>query len=159
VKSAEEQHNQVRANLVNALEDPLLPLAWLGPFWQCYAKQWQQDRQAHHATLLIDEFAKRDQRILQTLTNASPETCQNVAELLQQDLAQFSANNRHTPILQPGADPTEIEPRLTQARDQLKKSLASVEKTAHALEKAQQSIGQIPAEEPIGNFRRIANPH
>lgn len=152
VKSAEEQHNQARANLVNALEDPLLPLAWLGPVWQRYTEQWQQDRQAHHATLLIDEFAKRDQRILQTLTNASPETCQNVAELFQQDLAQFNSNNRHTPILQPGADPAEIEPRLTQARDQLKKSLASVEKAARALEKAQQSIGQIPAKEQLSEI-------
>ncbi len=152
MKSKEEQHKQARANLINALEDPLLPLAWLGPFWQRYAEQWQQDSQALHATLLINEFAKRDQRILQALTNASPETCQSVAELLQQDLTQFSANNRHTPILQPGADPAEIKPRLTQARSQLKRSLASVEQTAHSLEKAQQSIGQIPVEEQLSDI-------
>jgi DNA sulfur modification protein DndD len=152
VKSTEEQHKQARANLANALEDPLLPLAWLGPFWHRYAEQWQQDRQAHHATLLIDEFAKRDRRILQALTNAVPEASQSIAELLEQDLAQFSANNQHTPILQPGADPTEIEPRLTQARSQLEKTLANVEQAAHALEKAQQSIGQIPAEEQLSEI-------
>lgn len=152
VKSAEEQHKQARSNLVNALEDPLLPLAWLGPLWDRYAEQWHKDCQAHNATLLIDEFAKRDQRILQVLAKVAPKSSHTVAELLDQDLTQFSTTNQYTPVLQPGADPSEIGPRLTQARNELKKSLACVEQTARTLEKAQQSIGQIPAEEQLSEI-------
>jgi len=152
VKSAEEQHQQARSNLVGALEDPLLPLAWLGPLWTRYTEQWQKDSQAHNAALLADEFAKRDQRILQTLANALPDANHTVAELLRQDLAQFGAANQHTPVLLPGAEPTEITSRLIQALGQLKKTLAGVEQSARAQEKAQRSVGQIPAEEQLSGI-------
>lgn len=146
---AVEQHKQARSGLVAALEDPLLPLAWLGPLWQQYSTQWQDDRQAHNAALLADEFAKRDRRILEALSAAAPQAGQAVASLLAQDLISFTAQLSHTPVLQPGAEPEDIESRLEQAKAQLKRAVAKVEDAARGLEKAERAVGQIPAEEQL----------
>jgi DNA sulfur modification protein DndD len=152
VTLSEEQHKQARGGLVAALEDPLLPLAWLGPLWEQYKVQWQDDRQAHNAALLADEFAKRDQRILEAISTQVPQVSESLATLLQQDLASFSAQSSHTPILQPGAEPAEIEPRLYQAKTQLKKAVAQLEHSARAMDKAQRAVGQIPAEEQLAGI-------
>lgn len=152
VKLAEENYQQARSQLVNALEDPLLPLAWLGPLWQRYTEQWQIDRQAQHALVMMDEFAKRDARILAAMIKTAPQAKETVASLLQQDLARFRGANSQKPVLLPGGNPAEIEPQLQQALARLKSSVQSVEKNAHVLEKAQQSVGQIPAEEQLSEI-------
>lgn len=152
VMLAEENHQHARNQLVSALEDPLLPLAWLGPLWQRYTEQWQKDRQAEHAAVMVDEFAKRDERILADLAKAAPQAKQAVAALLQQDLSQFRSTHLHTPALLPGGNPAEIEPQLQQALERLKHSVRNVEKHSQALEKAQLSVGQIPAEEQLSGI-------
>lgn len=156
---AVEQHKQARSGLVAALEDPLLPLAWLGPLWEQYKVQWQDDRQAHNAALLADEFAKRDRRILEALTAAAPQASQTVANLLEQDLLGFNAQLSHTPVLQPGAEPDDIEPRLEQAKAQLKRAVAKVEDAAYGLDKAERAVGQIPAEEQLAGVLEQMKAH
>ena len=152
VKVTEEQHQAARHNLVNALEDPILPLAWLGPLWERYTEQWELDQQSHNVALLANEFAKRDQRILLALTNTAPELNKTLEGLLKQDLANFEKSVEHKPVLLQGANPAEIEPRLTQALSQLKKAKSAQEQTAKALDKAQQYIGKIPAEEQLSGI-------
>lgn len=152
VKVAEEQHQAARHNLVNALEDPILPLAWLGPLWERYTEQWELDKQSHNVTLLANEFAKRDQRILLALTNTAPELNKTLEGLLKQDLTDFAKSVEQKPVLLHGANPAEIEPRLTQALSQLKKAKSAQEQTAKALDKAQQYIGKIPAEEQLSGI-------
>lgn len=152
VKVAEEQHLAARHNLVNALDDPLLPLAWLGPLWKRYTEQWELDKQSHNIALLATEFAKRDQRILFALTNTAPELKKALEGLLKKDLTDFTKSVEQKPILLQGADPAEIEPRLTQAISQLKKAKLAQEQTFKALDKAQQSIGKIPAEEQLSGI-------
>nr|WP_298146413.1 DNA sulfur modification protein DndD [uncultured Pseudomonas sp.] len=156
---AVEQHKQARSGLVAALEDPLLPLAWLGPLWEQYKVQWQDDRQAHNAALLADEFAKRDRRILEALSAAAPQASQAVASLLEQDLLGFSTQLSHTPVLQPGAEPDDIEPRLEQAKAQLKRAVAKVEDAAYGLDKAERAVGQIPADEQLAGVLEQMKAH
>lgn len=152
VKVAEEQHQAARHNLVNALEDPILPLAWLGPLWERYTEQWELDQQSHNVALLANEFAKRDQRILLALTSTLPELNKTLEGLLKQDLTNFEKSVEHKPVLLQGANPAEVEPRLTQALSQLKKAKSAQEQTAKALDKAQQYIGKIPAEEQLSGI-------
>ncbi|MFU8291155.1 DNA sulfur modification protein DndD [Pseudomonas aeruginosa] len=145
-----QQHKQARAALVAALEDPLLSLAWLGPLWERYKEQWQQDQQAKHAHLLAEEFAKRDQRILKLLAHQMPQTQSAVAELLATDLQSLQVAKQHSPVLLPGGDPAEIEPRLRQAKQRLKDAQETVAVTQQAMEKAQEAVDQIPAHEQLG---------
>jgi len=149
VAVCEQQHKQARTALVAALEDPLLPLAWLGPLWDGYKAQWQQDQQAKHAHLLSEEFAKRDQRILESLARQAPQAQSAVAALLAADLQGLQASKHHTPVLLPGGDPAEIEPRLQQAKQRLQDAQAAVAVTQQALDKAQQAVDQIPAYEQL----------
>jgi len=150
VELCEQQHRQARAALVAALEDPLLPLAWLGPLWDRYKEQWQQDQQSKHAQLLVEEFGRRDQRILTLLTSQAPQVQSVVAELLASDLQGLQSAKQHSLELLPGGDPAEIEPRLQQAKRRLKEAQAAVAATQQALEKAQHAVDQIPAHEQLG---------
>lgn len=150
VELCEQQHRQARAVLVAALEDPLLPLAWLGPLWERYKEQWQQDQEAKHAHLLSEEFAKRDQRILAVLARQVPKVEAAVAELLAADLQSLQAAKQHSPILLSGGDPAEIEPRLRQAKQRFKEAREAVAATQQSMEKAQHAVDQIPAYEQLG---------
>ncbi|MXS19106.1 DNA sulfur modification protein DndD [Pseudomonas oryzihabitans] len=150
VELCEQQHKRARAALVAVLEDPLLPLAWLGPLWGRYKEQWQQDQQSKHAHLLIEEFGKRDQRILELLARQAPQAQPAVAELLAVDLQGLQSARRHPSVLLPGGDPVEIQLRLQQAKQQLKEAQAAVAATQQAMEKAQHAVDQIPAHEQLG---------
>lgn len=159
VNICEQQLKQARTALVSALEDPLLPLAWLGPLWDRYKDQWKQDQQAQHAKLLADEFAKRDQRILHMLAGRLPQAQSAVAELLATDLEGLQAAKQHEPKLLPGGDPTEIEPRLEQAQQRLQQAQEAVARTQKELEKAQHEVDQIPANEQLGSVLEAMQHH
>lgn len=150
VELCEQQHKRARATLVAVLEDPLLPLAWLGSLWSRYKEQWQQDQQSKHAHLLIEEFGKRDQRILELLARQAPQVQSEVAELLAADLQGLQSARRHPSVLLPGGDPVEIQLRLQQAKQHLKEAQAAVVATQQAMEKAQHAVDQIPAHEQLG---------
>lgn len=149
VELCKQQHKHARADLVAALEDPLLPLAWLSSPWACYKEQWQQDQQAKHACFLAQEFAKRDQRILALLARQAPQAQSAVAELLAADLSDLQANKQYSSVLLSGGDPSEIEPRLQQAKQRLKEAREAVTTTKQVLEKAQYAVDQIPANEQL----------
>lgn len=150
VDICEEQHKQARIALVAALEDPLLPLAWLGPLWGHYKEQWQQDQQSKHACLLVEEFDKRDRRILDLLVGQAPQVHSTVARLLSTDLQDLLSVKQHTPVLLSGGDPNEIEPRFQQAKQRLIEAQEAVATAKQALDKAQHAVDQIPAHEQLG---------
>ncbi|MFV1942559.1 DNA sulfur modification protein DndD [Pseudomonas luteola] len=153
------RHKQARAAQVAALEDPLLPLVWLGPLWEQYKAQWQQDQQAKYTTLLADEFAKRDQRILQLLAKKAPQAHSSVAELLALDLKGLLSERRQVSSFLPGGNPAEIEPRLAEVKARLKKAQQDVATTQNALEKAQQAVDQIPAYEQLSTVFETMQQH
>ncbi len=149
VELCEQQHKQARASLVAALEDPLLPLAWLGPLWERYKEQRQQEQQAKHADLLVNEFAKRDQRVLELLARQVPQAQSAVADLFAADLQGLQGSQQPTSILLAGGDPAEIELRLQQAKQLLMEAQEVVVVTQQAMEKAQHAVDQIPAYEQL----------
>ncbi|HGM6123259.1 DNA sulfur modification protein DndD [Pseudomonas aeruginosa] len=150
VELCEQQHQQARGDLVSALEDPLLPLAWLGPLWERYHEHWQQDQKSKHGQLLAEEFAKRDRRILELLARQAPQAQSAVAVLLAADLQELQAAKQNPVVLLPGGDPVEIEPRLQQAKQRLKTAQEAVANSQKALEHAQHAVDQIPAYEQLG---------
>ncbi len=145
-----QQHKQARAALIAVLEDPLLPLAWLGPLWDRYKEQWQQDQQSKHTHLLVEEFGKRDQRILESLARQAPQVQSTMAELLAADLQSLQSAKQHSQALLPGGNPAEIEPRLQQVKQHLKEAQEAVAATQKAMEKAQSAVDEIPADEQLG---------
>jgi len=158
VELCELQHRQARATLIEALEDPLLPLAWLGLLWSDYELQWKSDQHARHAQLLLKEFASRDQRILALLAQKSPQAQSTVAELLAIDLQELQAVDQYVPTFLPGGDPAELEPRLQQAKQRLKAAQETVVVTQQAMEEAQSAVDQIPAYEQLGTvFEAMQN--
>jgi DNA sulfur modification protein DndD len=150
VELCEQQHKQARASLIATLEDPVLPLIWLGPIWDRYKEQWAEEQQAKHAHLLAEEFAKRDQRILELLSHQEPQVQNAVAELLAADLQGLQSEKQHSPMLLPGGDPAEVEPRLQQVKQRLKDAQGVVAATQQAVTKAHRAVDQIPAYEQLG---------
>ena len=156
LRLCEERYAAAKNERVAALEDPILPLACLGPVWDTYKAQWQQDKEAQHAALLSAEFSKRDQRVLALLDTHAPEARQAVAALLEQDLQTLETAKQHKPLLLPGGDPADIEPRLQQAKARLKQAQQAVNQAQRELDKAQHAADQIPEEGQLADvFSRM----
>jgi DNA sulfur modification protein DndD len=150
VEIATKRRKEARSSLVVAIEDPILPLAWLGSFWESYKSQWEHDQRVVHAALLAAEFEKRDQRLLKSM--ALPlDSFEALERALKDDLAEFTSSFQSKPYLVSGGNPEDVQPKLDEARGLLKKQATAFEKAGSLLSKAEQSVGQIPAEEQLAN--------
>jgi DNA sulfur modification protein DndD len=150
VEAARKRRKETRTTLAEAVGDPLLPLAWLGSFWDSYKDQWNQDQQAQHANLLACEFKKRDQRLLRTV--ALPGKSLEALKLaLKEDLLQFSTSFQRKALLLAGGNPEEIQPKLDIAVKLVGAQAAAHAKAAEYLTRAELNVGQIPAEEQLAH--------
>lgn len=150
VDAATKQQKEARAALIDAIANPVLPLAWLGPFWQEYKNQWENDQQLQQASLLTHEFEKRDRRLLKTV-NLSSESLKALKQALAQDLLQLKSHLQGKTFFVPSTNPDEIQSKLDEAIE-----LVETRANAHAnatlsLARAEQSVGQIPAEEQLAD--------
>ncbi|MGY2325983.1 DNA sulfur modification protein DndD [Pseudomonas sp. SDT2931_S440] len=150
VDFCQQQHLQARAAFIEVLEDPLLPLAWLGSLWNDYKLQWQKDQRARHAHMLIKEFASRDQRILELLTHEAPRTQPVVAQLLAADIQGLQSAEHHLPVFSHQGDPIELEASLQIAKQRFKDLEEALAVTKQAMDKALQAVDKIPAYEQLG---------
>lgn len=142
-----------RADLANAMSDPVLPLVWLAPLWPSYIDAWEQDQHARHSKLLGQEFKKRDQRVLSALpANLSKAAIEALRNALAQDLKAYSANRgKGGPRLRDAA-PKDVERQLESSRSKVRHELDILRAAQKQLDKAEQHIGQIPAEEQISDI-------
>ena len=91
VETGRARVEQLRANVADAMSDPVLPIAWLPKLWAQYGDAWDLDQHARHSKLLGQEFRKRDQRIVSTLAaSASKSTVDAVRKALAEDLQRYS---------------------------------------------------------------------
>jgi len=155
----EQEYGRARALLVTALEDPILPLTWLGPLWESYKAYWQKDHQSKHNDLIVEEFAKRDQRILERLALDAPHVISIAAELFAADLKGLRVDKSHIPILLSGGDPTEIEAQFQQAKRRLRDAKEIVATAQRTMEKAQDAVHQIPAHEQLSTVFEAMQQH
>lgn len=150
VEAASKKRTESRSALVESIGDPILPLAWLGSFWQKYKVQWEQDEQFRQASFLTSEFEKRDHRLLSAVD--LPEEFLAALKLaLERDLSRLKLTARQAPLLAPSESPNEIQSKIDEAI-----KLVRVRADAHtnaglSLAKAEQNIGQIPAEEQLAD--------
>jgi DNA sulfur modification protein DndD len=145
--------DSARADLAAAMSDPVLPVAWLGSLWQAYRDAWDADQHARHAKLLGQEFKKRDQRVLSALpANISKATVEALRQALDQDLKVYSSNRKGAGPRLHDAPPRDIERELEAGQRQVRRSLDALRAAQSQLDKAEQHIGQIPAEEQISGI-------
>ena len=144
-----------RTSLANTMSDPALPIAWLGVLWSQYREVWEKDQHARHEKLLAQEFKKRDKRVISSLpSTASKKSIEEFREALADDLRNYSA--RRSTIGSPlrDAPPKETEWQRDESRAHLVRELAELEAAQAALDKAEEHIGQIPAEEQMSEILR-----
>lgn len=146
-----EKYRQAENSLVSALEDPLLPLAWLGPLWGNYKAQWQDEQNSKHYELLGKEFAKRDERILKALNEKSIDFRDELDQILKKDLNTLKHNEKINKGFLPGGDPSKIERQLSEATLKLRDAREELKKNRDLLENSQHSIDQIPAMEQLND--------
>jgi DNA sulfur modification protein DndD len=150
VETATTRRKETRAALADAIGNPILPLAWLGSFWDGYKSQWKYDQQAQHANLLAAEFRKRDQRLLKTISLAG-QSLEALKLALKDDLNQFKSTYQRQPLLIAGGHPEELQSELTEAIGLVQTQAAVYAIASVSLAKAEQTVGQIPAEEQLAN--------
>ncbi|WBU40394.1 MULTISPECIES: DNA sulfur modification protein DndD [Marinobacter] len=152
VEFCKERQKHAQAAVVEALENPYLPLAWLGDLWVKYKDQWQKAQKTRHSHLLKEEFSKRDERVVNAITDPSVRSI--VESVLNEDLARLQTDDGNSPALLEGGNPLEIEPRIDSAKVQLNLARQELDTAQADLEKAQKQVDQIPAEEQISDILR-----
>ncbi|MBE7562010.1 DNA sulfur modification protein DndD [Acidithiobacillus sp. HP-6] len=145
-----------RSNLADAMSDPILPLAWLTSLWPSYVDAWERDQHARHSKLLEQEFKKRDGRVLSALpANLSKSAIDALKDALALDLKAYSANrDKGGPYLR-DAPPKDVERQLTSSRSQVRRELDALKAAQVQLDRTEQRIGEIPAEEQIGDILSV----
>ena len=160
VVASKGRAESARASLADAISDPVLPIAWLSKLWPQYCDAWEQDQHARHAKLLTKEFKKRDQRVLATLAALVPKTtADTVRKTLADDLHIYSTARRAIGITLQDAPPKDIERHLQVSKARLRRELDNLQETQATLDRAEQHIGQIPAEEQISGILRALQEH
>lgn len=150
---ARKAEDTARMGLAEAMSDPVLPLAWLSSLWPAYCEAWEQDLHARHSKLLGQEFRKRDQRVLEALPkNLSKSAIDALRGALAQDLKAYTATRGSGGPRLRDAPPRDVERQLQVGRSRVQRELDSLAAARRQLDKAEQHIGQIPAEEQIGDI-------
>ncbi|MGJ7558518.1 DNA sulfur modification protein DndD [Variovorax sp. RB3P1] len=151
---------QLRAGVAEVMSDSVLPIAWLPKLWVQYRNAWDQDQHARHSKLLSQEFRKRDQRIVSSLTSSvSKSTADAVRKALAEDLQRYGRSRPvGTPALQ-DASPKDAERQLQHGCQLLVEELQRLQLAQVELDRAEQHIGQIPAEEQIGEILATLQRH
>lgn len=152
VEYCRERQKHAQAAVVEALENPYLPLAWLGDLWVKYKDQWKETQKTRHSHLLKEEFSKRDKRVLDAIPDPSVRSI--VESVLNEDLARLQTNGENLPALLEGGNPLEIEPRIDSAKIQLNQARQELYTAQTDLEKVEKQVDQIPAEEQISDILR-----
>lgn len=148
-----KQHTKaVRSQLVETMSDPVLPVAWLSQLWEQYRNTWEQDQYARHAKLLSKEFKKRDQRIISALKGVPKTTINAIRRALDEDLHAYSTVRRVAGAAMQDAPPHEIDKHLETVKMRLRMELKNLKQAQADLERAELSIGQIPAEEQVSGI-------
>jgi DNA sulfur modification protein DndD len=153
VVASKERVDAARAGLAEIMADPVLPVAWLAKLWDQYRDAWEQDQHARHSKLLGQEFKKRDQRIMSAISATAPKAAMDaLRKALADDLLAFTKpRSAGIPPLQ-DAPPKDVERQLEDATSRLRSDLSRLQAAQVDLDKAEQRIGQIPAEEQIGDI-------
>ncbi|MDP1680506.1 MAG: DNA sulfur modification protein DndD [Burkholderiales bacterium] len=142
-----------RVGLAEAMSDPLLPLAWLPNLWQRYRDTWNDDQHERHSKLLAQEFKKRDERVVSALVKAMPRPAMEaVRQALAEDLRAYGGKRTSAAVTLQDAPPRDAERRLQEGLARLRSQLDGLQQTQVDLDRAEQLIGQIPAEEQIGGI-------
>lgn len=152
VTGARMQAKSVHHKLVDAMSDPLLPLAWLGDLWRQYEAEWSLDEQSRHATLLSEEFRKRDRRILAALTSElSAKSLDILKSQLKQDLAHAKSTQRRKPVFAVDGNPADVSTKVETARVRVRATLKELSGIQRTLDVAERALGEIPADEQLAD--------
>lgn len=142
-----------RADLIGAMSDPVLPMAWMINMWPQYQEAWGRDQQVKHVKLLGQEFKKRDQRILAALEKGIPKAAAVVLrQTLEADLKSLANLRGQNGPRMLDANPRDVELQLAQVRARVQQHLQHLRAAQTAADTAEQRIGQIPAEEQISGI-------
>ncbi|MDB5875380.1 MAG: sulfur modification protein DndD [Ramlibacter sp.] len=144
-----------RTALTEAMSNATLPVAWLTKLWPTYCTMWEGHQHTKHAKLLSQEFKKRDHRILASLGASVPKASFTVLKkLLEEDLQASFAPRRSGTTAMLDAPPKDVERQVQDAKERLRRDLAQLRASQALLDRAEQEIGQIPAEEQLGDLLR-----
>lgn len=153
VVASKQSAEAARASLAEVMSDPVLPIAWLPKLWLKYRDAWDQDQHARHSKLLGQEFKKRDQRVVSSLALSVPKAAvEAVRKALAEDLRTYSSARPAGSAALQDAAPRDVERQLQTGRQRLHQELDRLQSTQAELDRAEQYIGQIPAEEQIGEI-------
>lgn len=153
VVAGKEGLQVIRSSLAEAMSDPVLPVAWLPKLWQQYRDVWDQDQHARNSKLLGQEFKKRDQRVMSSLAASVPKASfEAIRKALSEDLQRYSKAQPVNEAELQDAVPKDVERQQHAGMQRLRQEIERLQSAQVELDRAEQHIGQVPAEEQIGEI-------
>ncbi|SDQ80239.1 DNA sulfur modification protein DndD [Paraburkholderia tuberum] len=153
VETANARVSAARSSLAEAMSDAALPLLWLGDLWVQYEHEWEADKQTRHSKLLVDEFKKRDRRLLTALSKEVPSaSVEAVRNLLKRDLdlTRAAADRKSLFLLE--SSPQDFALRIDHARARTGEAVTSLDSARRELTRSEQALGEVPAEEQLAEI-------
>lgn len=144
--------DESKASLADAMADPFAPLVWVAALWRRYEEIWSQDQHARLAKRMSGEFKRRDARVLEALAaSGSKASVDLVRQVLADDLKRYRSEQASQVVLQ-DADPSDALRRRDEGVATLKRALNALTAARSKLDRAEQQVGQVPAEEQMGQI-------
>ena len=153
-KLNEANHNvsSARTGLAEALSDPFAPMAWLPKLWSMYSSSWQREQDQHLRASLLKEVREHDNRVLAEVTQQlSASALQTLRQAMKVDTERAAGKPGRRVFLH-GADPGEVVPRIEFAIQTARDKLQQVDESKRALNKAEQQIKALPAEDELASL-------
>jgi DNA sulfur modification protein DndD len=153
VETANARVGAARTSLTEAMSDAALPMLWLRDLWWRYENEWEADKQTRHSKLLVDEFKKRDRRLLTALSKEIPSaSVEAVKSFLKRDLDSTRAAADRKSFFLADANPQDFAVRIDHARSRTREATTSLDSARRELTRSEQALGEVPAEEQLAEI-------
>jgi DNA sulfur modification protein DndD len=137
----------------DALADPHLPFASLGGLWGSYKALWATERETRSGHQLYEAIARRDARVINSISNLIPQTSLNiVSEVLASDAAQLKASASRPLVLVEAPQPDAIESFIEAAKTRYEAALQTLNGAKLELEVMERQVAAIPRGEQLADM-------
>lgn len=149
IRAVEQQARERVCEAANAvreaLADPLAPLAGLGSLWSRYKALWGEEREAKVTKQLAAEIERRDQRVLNSMSNEVPVASLDIfRQALATDSQRFREAASKPLHLADAPDPALMDPQIEAASRRYRSALELLHSAQARLADMERKVACIP---------------
>lgn len=152
-QAARKRVSDAEQAVCDALADPHLPFASIGGLWESYKALWATERETRSGHQLYEAIARRDARLIKSISNLIPQASLNVIrEALASDAAELKLSASRSLVLCEAPQPEAIEPMIDAAKTRYLAAQQILEGAKLELEATERQVAAIPRGEQLADM-------